>query len=158
MEENPSCHLNPTCQLCTMAHYMLNHWGKTVSIGWYNPTYLAGRGRRHFVRLLFPRTKQKGCDLNTGIKAQLGVLRVWVSSASPAPACSVNRTAGLRRARARTCRTQVFCRNLRAESQFGIQSSMHLPFSPTWHSSLTISAGKLALEAESTQEMQLIVG
>lgn len=53
---------------------------------------------------------------------------------------------------------QVFCRNLRAESQFGIQSSMHLPFSPSWHSSLTISAGKLALEAESTQEMQLRVG
>lgn len=73
MEENPSCHLNPTCQLCTMAHYMLNHWGKTVTIGWYNLTYPAGRGRTHFVRMHFPRTKQKGCDLYTGIKEHLGV-------------------------------------------------------------------------------------
>lgn len=57
-----------------MTHYMLNHQGKTVGIGLYNLTYPAGRGRAHFVRLHFPRTKQKGCDLYIGIKAQLGVL------------------------------------------------------------------------------------
>lgn len=146
MEENPSFHLNPTCQLCTMAHYMLNHQGKTVSIGWYNLTDPEGRGRTHFVRLHCPRTKQKGCDLYTGIKEQLGVCE----SGCPLLALLLHALQTELRGsdrRAKTCRTQEFCRNLRAESQFGIQSSMHLPFSPIWHSSLTISAGKLALEA-----------
>lgn len=65
---------------------------------------------------------------------------------------------GLRKARARACGTQVFGRNLRAKSRAGIQSSMHLSFSPIWHPILTISAGELALDAKCTLETQLRVG